>query len=167
MLTALSDLPGTGWVQLSEKVFRMGKLGEVTDRGIRSGKAGYFFSTRAFEQPSAGTWLVSQVFPFVSAQDASLALANFSVERNVLLNSKFEGEIVELREVPNVSVNNVDAVRIVVVETKTETKRGYQYVLNGVVGSVVFAMFFTRVDVPVTMEVVDPIAQAQVSKLSS
>lgn len=165
MLLGESDLPGTGWFMRSERVFRLGKLGKQTPAGQRAGKAGLFAAVRSFEQSSSNTWVISQVFPFVSAEDASLAVPNWSMD-NMWGNPKYQGELVEHRELLNMSVPQVDALRIIQHDTKSPTGRGYQYLVLASIGSVAFFIGVSRVDFPVPMEEVIPVVIAQASKLS-
>jgi hypothetical protein len=166
MLISASDLPGTGWVQRAERVFRLGKLGVRTPWGERAGKAGHFAAVRSFEQVLTMSWVVSQVFPFVSVEDASSFIKNWSMD-NMWKNSKFQGEIVGERELLDPLVPQVDAVRMILQETRTPTQRGYKLYTYAAVGSVVLFVGVSRTDNPVTMEDVLPVITVQAAKLSA
>lgn len=166
MLIGAVDLPGSGWVQRDERVFRLGVLGDRTPWGERAGRAGHFAAMRSFEQVSTKAWTVSEVLPLVSIEDASLALRSLSM-KNMWRNPKFGGELVEERELENPSVPQVDEVRIILHEAKSSTQRGYTLHAFATVGSVLLFVGVFRTDTPVTIEDVVPAITVQVAKLSA
>jgi hypothetical protein len=165
VLIGVSELPGPGWVQRDERVFRLGKLGERTPWGERAGREGNFAATRSFEQALTGSWIVSEVLPLVSVEDASAAVSNWSTDK-MWRNSKFHGELVDEQEVAKLSVAQVDAVRIVLQETMTSNQRSYVLNAFGSVGTTAFFVGVSQPDVPLSVDRVSPIIAAQAAKLS-
>ena len=151
---------------MDEHVFKLGKLGPPTPWGERAGKAGHFSAMRAFEQASSETWIRFQVLPLVSTEDALSSVANWTTD-NAMKNPNSQAELVEERELPNLSIPHADTVRVISQETKTPTVKGFPYIVSAAVGSVALYVFILRGDIPMAIEDIVELVSVQTSKLSS
>jgi hypothetical protein len=164
MLISESDLPGSEWALRDERVFRLGMLGEQTDWGVRARRSGNFAATRSFAQDSTHSWILTEVLPFVSAEDAILALRNWSTD-NMWKNTKFRGELVEEHELADPSGPGVDAVRIFLQETVTPAARGYVLHAVATIDSVLLFVGVSRPDAPVNLGEIKPVIATQAAKI--
>jgi hypothetical protein len=69
-LLTSTDLPGSGWRRMSEKTWRTGAKGELTEWGRRAGEAGSLTAFRSLQNRSVRQWVWSQMTPLVSVTDA-------------------------------------------------------------------------------------------------
>ena len=147
-------------------MFKLGKLGPPTPWGERAGKAGHFSAMRAFEQASSETWIRFQVLPFVSSEDALSYVADWTMDI-AMKNPNSQAELVEERELPNLSIPHADTVRVISQETKTPTVKGFPYIVSASVGPVVLFVFLLRGNIPMPTEDIVESVSVQTTKLSS
>jgi hypothetical protein len=74
MLPECSDLAGDGWTLLDEQTWRTGRMGKVSDWGVRAREIKSVTALRSFAQDDKFRWLVTQVIPLASQSDAALAV---------------------------------------------------------------------------------------------
>jgi len=165
LLIIASDLPGDPWFQRDQKVYRCGTLGPQKPWSKRAGKEGKFMAVRSFEQPSTQSWLLTQVIPLLSQDDATLAVSAWTLEDS-WANSNFHGSILNEREILDETVPGVDGARIFEQETQTPAGHGFNRLAMAFVGPIVMFAGVSRADRPWTANEFDSVVTAQVAKLS-
>jgi hypothetical protein len=164
LLIAGSDLPGSAWIQRSERAFRIGKLGPAKPWSVRARDAGLFTAFRAFKQDSSKTWVMSQVIPLVSIQDAILAVEDWTTKDAL----KFQGlKEAEDTEIPDVSIRGADLTRCISRVVQAPGGPRFALVVLVAVKSVMILQTVSIAGNPITFEDVVPFASAQVTKVSA
>jgi hypothetical protein len=139
------DLPGSGWLQRSQKAWRVGALGEKSPRGQRAHELGLFMAVRSFEQTDTGSWFVDQVAQLASTQDAAQSVAIFSID-TMWANPRFRGTHLDEQEANGPSVAGVDSLRAFQWRTEGPDGAGFVRLIEAAVGSVWILLIGFRSD---------------------
>lgn len=136
MLPYWSDLTGDGWNQMDEQTWRTGRMGRASEWGARAREMQSVTAVRSFEQRGASRWLVTEVIPLVSAEDAALALAD--VPNRFLANPRSKVTIVKEGAVSGIAGPGDSASWAYEQETTSSMGPGIARYLSGTAGPVLY-----------------------------
>jgi hypothetical protein len=136
MLPDLSDLVGDGWKVLAELRWRTGRMGNVSDWGVRARRIRSVTAYRSFEQTGASRWLWAEVMPLATDADSAAALTD--LPSRFLRNPRAKRTITGERSVLDVTVPGTLSTWAYEQATTGTIGNGVSRYLGGAVGSVVF-----------------------------
>jgi hypothetical protein len=136
MLPQCSDLTGDGWNQMDEQTWRTGRMGRASDWGARAREIQSVTAVRSFEQRGASRWLVTEVIPLVSADDAALALAD--IPNRFLVNPRRKVTVVKEGAVSGIAGPGDSSIWAYEQETTGSMGSGIARYLSGTAGSVLY-----------------------------
>jgi hypothetical protein len=136
MLPECSDLTGDGWSLMDQQTWRTGRMGRASDWGARAREMQSVTAVRSFEQQGASCWLVTEVIPLVSAEDAALALAD--IPNRFLVNPRRKVTVVKEGEVSGIAGPGHSSICAYEQETTSSMGSGMARYLSGTAGPVLY-----------------------------
>jgi len=118
LLLDLEALPEGDWKYVQELAWRVGRVGKKSEWGQRSRKTGAFTAAHTFQWVEGSKSLRIQVIPYVSRNDAQLAVPWLLQDMDFRSNSKFS--LVHREDAEGVKIPDVENVHSIEIQGTTE-----------------------------------------------
>ena len=163
ILPEVSDLDGEGWKVLDEKRWRTGRMGNVSDWGVRARQAGSVTAWRSFEQTGASRWMWTEAIPLASEADSSAAVSD--MQGRFIRNPRAQVHVVGGKVVTDLAVPGTVASWAYEQNVTGKVGEGACFYLAGATNSFVFVVSASGIADTWTWDQVKSVANIIVSRI--